>query len=259
MNNKGNAKTVYLVIIAVIATVCIVAGASRHFVNGVRFSVFPFVNIGGHYSNTMDDDETEKYESFDRVSVDVSIGDLSITEGDEYSVSYRYNGVEAPRVSVEDGELKIVQTGKAFAINLQPNMSGRIDITIPKDAVIEDMDIENDLGNIEIDGVSAEDVRINASMGDIKVSNGTFEDMDIDESMGDVDLIGITAKSVKVDNSMGDIKAEGFFNRFTADDSMGDIKVENENDSDDVRIELDTSLGEVKYNGDRSGTHYYSH
>lgn len=250
---------IYLPIITVITIICIMIGTGAFVSNGaVRFfgihlSPFGDSQIGGGKEVLT---EEELNDSFDRIHVDISAGNLMIKEGD---LSARYEGIKtfSPKIKVEDGVLKIVQdpeTKKPFGKN---GNIGNVTICIPAGKELKSIDGKLDFGDLNVEHVTAEKISVNMSAGDLVVKDAGMDELYADLSMGDMTLKDLTLGSATVSMSMGDLEAKGItFQTFNASMSMGDIDLDSAVSLLDASMDISTSMGEVEVNHNDTGNHY---
>lgn len=257
MSNKGSAKVVYLVILGVVATLCIFIGMIIHS-SGTKLILGPGIslNFDKVILKSKGASEQLKFEGFDKISMDIAIGDIEIRQGDDYGVEIEYNGVMEPDVGLRDNVLEITQQSIKLGINLRPDMKCRIKITIPKDALLESVIINDALGDVEIKEVDTKVLEISADLGDVKINDARIEKIDIDSALGNVELRDMKAVAADIDAAMGDIRFEGSFDTLEADAAMGDIRVENSNTDSDVHFDLECALGDIRYNGEEYSRSY---
>lgn len=239
-------KNIYLITITVITALCIIAGTWWHVIKwGMHLvSGLPFL------SEMVGDDDTEStgsnrphqggetYDSFDAISMDISVADLNIQTGDTYSISYDCNRDKlVPKFHLDNGTLVVTQS-KARHINFPGSTKCEITITVPADAILQDMNIDGSVGDMDFSSIRTEKSRFDFSVGDVDLKDSALGECTIDTSTGDIDLENCTFDNLKIDTS------------------VGDVDVITSQDLGDYNITLDTSVGEVSVNGRSHKTHY---
>lgn len=276
-NNNNNGKTVYKIILTIVTVACIITGVVLHVGNwfsGFSTKHWKGVNLGSVDLGEYIDYSTD-VNSFSSLNVNVDIGDITIEEGDTFSITYRYPEKYSPEYSVSNNKLTLTQktpTTINFGVSSDWN-NVYVTITIPSGTKLDVVDLDSSLGDIKINGYEGKSLDITDSLGDIEVKNCSFNNVEIDDSLGNVTLYNVEADEIGTklsmgdmkfdnvnvsgkttcDNSMGDIRFNGKSKELNFDDSMGDIKVEIDCD---WTGKLDTDMGEITVNGNDQGNTY---
>ena len=215
--------------------------------------------------------ETSEYDysghNISDINVDVDLADLNIEYGSEFKVNINdYQKIIEPKVTLNDGKLEITQKN---SVNVRYFKDCQIKIVLPKDTTISsahitasagDIDIDGvnfdtlkidaDAGDIDINEVTANDFVIEADAGDIDVSKSVFETVKVTTDAGAVEMEAVTATSGTFDADMGSIDINGDFEKITASCEMGDIDI-TVPDANKVDFDLDCELGSIKVNGSK--------
>ncbi len=239
-------KNAYLITITIITILCIIAGTWWHVIKwGMNvISGLPFLSemVGDDDTESADNSYShqggETYDSFDAISMDISVTDLNIQTGDKYSISYECNREKlVPKFQLDNGTLVVTQS-KARHMNFTGSTKCEITITVPADAILQDLNIDGSVGDVDFSGIQTEKSNFDLSVGDVDFTDSALGECTIDTSTGDIDLENCTFDNLKIDTSIGDVDV------ITAQD-LGDYN-----------IMLDTSVGEVSVNGRSHKTHY---
>jgi DUF4097 and DUF4098 domain-containing protein YvlB len=121
--------------------------------------------------------------------------------------------------------------------------SSSIDMHIPEGI---DVRMDSDLGDITAEGLKGKTIKLHSSLGDITAQNcsGNF---DLNTALGDISLNDVQGK-ITSNTDMGDITGEKITitEACTLTTSLGDIDVQLTNSLSECRLDLSTSLGNVK-------------
>jgi hypothetical protein len=121
--------------------------------------------------------------------------------------------------------------------------SSSIDMHIPEGI---DVRMDSDLGDIAAEGLKGKTIKLHSSLGDITAQNcsGNF---DLNTALGDISLNDVKGK-ITSNTDMGDITGENITitEACTLTTSLGDIDVQLTNSLSECRLDLSTSLGNVK-------------
>ena len=234
---------------------------------GIIPSVFGKTNVSSQLESTG---------AFDSIVGKLSVGDLHIVTGDGYSVEFKdYPSGKEPSVDIDGGKLRIQSKSSGWSLfSGDFSSDASLIITVPADA-LDKVELELDMGSIEIDGVRTGDLNIEANMGGITVKNCAAEKLDLnadmgsitvdntdfskgsfDADMGAVKITGSSFNSAECDAGMGSIDVDGTFDELEADCGMGSVKVRNSNTN--AKYDLSTDMGSVTVNGTDQGNKYKS-
>lgn len=210
------------------------------------------------------------YQEGDRVYTDLEVGtvfesiviegvsdNVTITRGTDFSLGLWHDRRENVDCQVRDGVLCITGSVKGtLSAGFQP---GEISITIPEVAGFYRIQVETDLGDIYMDGVSVGEVELDTDLGDISVSGGTFDLLDCDSDMGDVSVSSVEAARLKCECDCGNIEVIEFDateTELVAD--LGSVTAIATGSIRDYDLELAVDLGEIKVNGERKKSGSYA-
>ena len=224
----------------------------------------------------MDVTEDElKFDTFDDILVDVSVGNIKIVEGDEYAVKYRLIG--ETEVEVQDNALVVrnndqsntmlgISIGRdGVSLNFTDFFHGfesgdnYVEITVPKTSEnakfniktnvgnchiegmnVASLDVDGDVGRIELVGVTAKDCKIKNAVGNFEAKNSTFADLVANLSTGSVKLLDVKFNTATIDSDTGSINGN----------VLGDEK--------DYSCDFSTDTGKIKVDGKSVGQNYKS-
>ena len=239
-------KTIRIMMAVLVAiTVLAVLFGTAYHVAGPRLS---FSGRGQDYG------ENERY-SFDELSydevtsikIDADVFNLSIRQGEAFSVTYEGASRLKPKVSIDGSELYIRQSNDGFHISNLKQLFGdsgdrkcSLTVTVPSDHTLYGMDVSLDLGSIELEELSMSDLKLEANLGNVELEQVNADAMSIDADMGNVELYDMTFKNME------------------ASVDMGNIEVHSLTDLSGYRIELNADLGGVSCNGSSKGSSYHS-
>lgn len=242
-------KNVYLTILTIITVICIIAGSCYHII-GWGISLAENFNLPFFDDNTnssagkLTDSGNISLDEFTSIQADINVMDLNIINGQSYSISYSSNEKLIPEYKVENNVLKISQPVKKS--NLFGSKKCKVTITVPNQ--LDTIDITADVGEINLEGLSAALLTLKADVGDIDVSDCNLENVELDTDVGDVDVSDCTLENVELGADVGDIDFNNStFLTMNASNGTGDITVSS-SDLSDYQIQLETSIGEVRVN-----------
>nr|WP_315020288.1 DUF4097 family beta strand repeat-containing protein [uncultured Aminipila sp.] len=205
-------------------------------------------------------DSVEINQPVNVIKTKVGLGDIKMIESDQFKVVYTYDkGIGKPDINIADGILTIADKFSKEDVNIQVkkwsslknNKGLEYKIYYPKGTKVKLIEMDNNLGEIDIFGVETETLKLDLDVGDIKLTDVIANNADIDSSLGDIKTQNIQTGTLKLDLDAGDIDVEGSLkgeNRFNTD--MGDIKVQTTLEKDKYALKLNATLGDITVNGD---------
>lgn len=230
-------KNIYLTVIWIVTIFCIIGGSCYHIMGwGERF--WEHFEQGSllrgkayTYNDTLDE--------FDSISLNVDLSEVNIVTGDKYGLSYKCTKNLVPDFKVKDGTLSLIQNSKNPHF---PRRNGNdnciITITVPKEAKLSRISGGCDLGDVEFDGLTVDEIDIECDLGQAVISD-------------------VTASSITCDCNLGNCEiTECSFDNLTVNNDMGNIEVVSKNSLNDYIMDLSVSMGGIEVNGEDYGTHY---
>ena len=100
------------------------------------------------------------------------------------------------------------------------------------------------------------DIDMEVDMGAIELDNCKFNKGEMEADMGEVHLENVSFDSATLTSDMGEVYVSGEFNTLFAECDMGSIEVYFDEKAIGRKIELTADLGSVSVNGMDYGTKY---
>lgn len=214
-------KNTYLIIITLVTVLCIIIGA---FIN-LRFAGRGFAKAKNairksfaedDYDFDIDDDynfdddtivyDSEDLEPFHTVSVQGSVLAVVIERGNSYSISTKYSMKRLkPEYSLNNGRLSVVQKTKRKSV--MGNNNCKVTITVPYGVTLDKLDIDVDVGAIELSGFDVDTCSISTDVGAVALSKLDFKNMKIKSDVGAVSVELIEDVSLYEIDSSSDLGA----------------------------------------------------
>lgn len=192
---------------------------------------------------------------FHEIDVDVSIANVAVTGGEDYTLSISSNstlGGYSLKWEVKDGVLKLRDGGSAGHVNITSwddfkNVFGvnasamDVVVTIPTGPIPKRVLVKTGLGDVFLSGLEVDKkVKAETGLGDIECYEVRVQDeVELETGMGDVTL--------GVDGAYNGVK-------FDLKTGMGTIEAQLNNKEAQWDYETKTGMGTVTVNGDSRGT-----
>jgi hypothetical protein len=208
------------------------------------------------------DDHLHVDTTFNGITAIVLVGDkcdiaVHGNSGKDVTIKYNYH-IDAKGLFSrnKDGQCKLSYEINNSVLTLQVKRSNqsysgistlsetsKIDMHIPEGI---DVRMDSDLGDIAADGLKGSNIKLQSSLGDITAQNCSGN-IDLNTARGDISLNDVQGK-ITSNTDMGDITGEGVTATAACSltTSLGDIDVQLTNSLTECRLDLSTSLGNVK-------------
>lgn len=263
-------RTIYLIVLSVltavtiIASICIRIGRSgfvKNLVNGNVLDMI-FVDNNTYTSDAKMVDGEIALDAFKSIDIEGAVIDFEIIEGDEYKLYTLLPDNMECRAEVKGDKLYITTSGASFRVKKFNDIDFSVKLEVPKETVLEDVNIEVDAGNvelgdilidnlevkldagnIEIEGINFQSLNLSANAGNIEVRNCTAKKSKLTADAGNIEIWNSSIESVEASASMGNLEMHKCeFTDGTIEADLGEIDVEAEFES----IKAHCSLGEIK-------------
>lgn len=192
-----------------------------------------------------------KDSAMNSVSIEDASGDVDITGF----------AAEELDVTVSYGDLTILEASAASAgITLASGASKISDFNAGT------LDFTNSYGSAKFtninsgdftlpDGAISEECNISMSSGDVDINGMYSPQVDIRDAYGDVSCESFWADTAKFDLSSGKLLVQGQINHADIENSYGDVTLKLSGPASDYALDLDTSYGKVKVDGENYEEH----
>lgn len=186
------------------------------------------------FVNLFDDDKeswTLSLQDTRHLEIDVDLGSIIVKKGETSQV--RFVNLDQDHVSVkqEEGKQK-VKVKHPNVWNIEVN--GYIEVTLSEQDIT--LDVETDMGDIEISELRFEKLSVDCALGNIELNEVTTSDCDVDQNAGNVTMSGTFLNRTKVENDMGNIEII-----LSGKESEYRLKVDNDLGN--------TAIGDAHHNG----------
>ena len=192
--------------------------------------------LGGLLGTPQSKDSGAIDETINAIEVDVDCGDVRLSQGENFAVYMEWNlrGFTMD-YKVEDGVLKVESESKSGFLNGVSGWKNEVTITVPSLAGLKKVDLNTNLGDI--------DVTASCVVGDLQLTT----------NLGDIDVDApITATGADLNTDLGDVECKGVLaGELNVKTNLGDADVDLPWEKDRYLWELETSLGELKMDGEK--------
>ena len=179
------------------------------------------------------------------LSLNLSAADLRIKTSDKFSVESNHQYIS---VSLNDGKLCIDETKNVFS-PFYNNVT--VILYVPENLVFDEVQIETDAGEVKIDTLSADVLKLSLGAGETEIKNLSVNSRaDIDGGVGELTIDGGTLRNLELEMGVGELtlksRIEG---KCDLDFGIGEANLTILGSREDYQIELDKGIGEAKLEG----------
>ena len=153
--------------------------------------------------------DSESVASFHSIDIDISLGNIEVLAGDDYTLSVRRSeplGGYEPALEIRDGVLRIRDGDlsqptqvhgwddlkKLFGAN---QLAVDVTITVPDTAALDRISVKTGLGSVLLYGLSAETVTAETGLGDVECHNvWGIGRLELSTGLGDINLGMVEAR-----------------------------------------------------------------
>ena len=226
-----------------------------------------YFNINMTGELTMVTGESEKYNDVKNIDLDVDNLRVEFMQStdENYYIEYSvYDDYVIPKITYDNGTLKVKQEQRSFFINLDltglfANREEYIKIYVPQNAKLNDIDVCTSNGRIDVkQQINVDSIKLDTNNGSINVEDVTCEGkVDIKTSNGAVKCDGTFTDEFNVKTSNGAVTLKGTYKGdVDVKTSNGRIKAEIDGKFSDYNVSLDTSNGSIVVNGEKRSDDY---
>ncbi|MDF2542101.1 MAG: hypothetical protein K0S47_1819 [Herbinix sp.] len=255
--------------------------------NGMRLADVTIFNIGRRYDNSYfdtnrnDNDVTngdnsyngstnedhatytydEKYEDVESLNFEIGYGDITIEEGDEFSIQGKNFYNEEFESYVEDGIWYISQDSSDhgfFGIDIAPEIlfgdykAPVIVITIPNDVSLKECYLDLGAGRLEAEKLTAETGNFSVGAGELVIDQlVVLESSEYDVGTGKLEINEMSAQDIYLDCGVGNVNIKG---RLTGENTVscgiGEVVLDLEGNEDEYSYQIDCGIGSVIINNE---------
>ena len=242
-------KKIYLSVIITITVLCVIIGSIVH-VTGFLVRIGKAADMFSFGKNATKVTETLSEGEFSELDIDLDLGNVVIKSG---SGSVEWSGAEElkPVVSTDNGKLRIKQKDGKFLKGAALNNT----LTVSVPSALKKLDIESDMGNLNVTGISAAKTDLQVAAGNIVLNDAELGDLEAKANAGDIKFDSLSAEKAEFDSNAGNIEGSvtGSFKSLKADTDLGNVTLKLDCARSDLALDLKTDLGNVIVNGDKTG------
>lgn len=204
--------------------------------------------------------KNEELKPFKNIDIEVDVNDIKIIPSDKYEIDLRYqekNTYVEYKVENETFVLKQETYNKNSNYNFNLNKEDRnyINIYVPKDSIIEDINIISDVASVGVDNIIAKNLDIACDVGNVESKDCSIENVQIETDTGNIKVKNLQADFVETYSNIGNtvIQGSSINKRLEGSSDIGNIEVDGKLYG---KTNLSANLGNIEVNIDEDKSLY---
>lgn len=214
--------------------------------NGIVFGISCLSYIfDGNSSEIITEYHSETFTNITKIDVDLKQTKLIIKNGEELKVelSNLRNEVTTKK---KENTLKITEQ-KAWFMNIKE--SGTVTISIPKEDMINVLDIKSGTGKITIDNINITKLDIDEGVGLLEIQKSRFKEVNIEGGTGKLEITNSIIDNLELEAGVGEVNVSSTqINRGKVECGVGKVSMDLLGRMDDYRISIEKGLGSITIN-----------
>lgn len=192
--------------------------------------------------------------AFENIHTKVECGNVQIVKGTAFRITCTYPEKEMPKFEVINGTLEVDQNCKD---NHKGNATHSIVITVPLKEQLQDVTLENVVGNLSIADINAYSCKTTLTTGNIDIQDAQLERCVLTVSTGNICISTLISELCGVSTSTGDITiTDSDVKEYALVNGVGNTTLELNKVTYDYTIDADTNVGNVIVNGEKKKDGY---
>lgn len=226
----------------------------------------------------------ETFSDVKNISINIdNMDNVVLKKGDSFSVKGRNPKINGGlNATTKNGTLNVStnKTSGWFIFNFgflnfwENNEIGNLEITYPENAFLENVDIDIDLGDLQISDLRTDRLSAILDMGSLTLEKSepkklildldlgacnidevSFDNAEIECDKGDVSLFGIDSKGLKLECNMGSVNFEGtLLGKSDLQLDLGSAELTLNQSRTDTSLNISVDLGDVTIDGADKGS-----
>lgn len=184
---------------------------------------------------------------FTSLKIDINAADLEIRTGEKWKLETNHKYITCKE---DDENLEIYGKKSFFASN---SRGIKVVLTIPEETMLEYVDLDIGVGEIFIEELSANSLRMNLDVGDLEAEKlKILHKAEIDSGIGDVSINDSQLFNAGIDLGIGEFNYTGaLMEESSIDYGIGETSLALLGNAEDHQIKLDKGIGEARLNGEK--------
>ncbi len=214
----------------------------------------PWISFGGSGEEVS---RSLELESFRDIDLKCDMEEVEFIESDKFAAELSYDKkLGEPGLSVNNGTLN-VSPGKTrrqdwFKMNIfgRDYVETKVKIYYPKNTAFDKVEVENDMGAVQLKGLTAKTLDIQIDSGDLEMDRVRADKMKLNIDMGNADGTRMNVKGADIQIDTGCAELFGSFaGRTNINCDMGDCILTTELPKESYAIDVESDMGGCTIDG----------
>lgn len=236
-------KQIYLCVLWVVTILIIILIATNK-MTGIHFHVTDgnwdvSTKSDRNYDSKYADKIDETLQKFENIDVNSNVMELTVKPGREFHIYSTYNNQRyMPEFDVKNGTLHVRQN---FPKSHTGNINCKVEITIPENTVLDNIDIKNNVGEINLKNFEAKEIKAETNVGEISVDSLDFNNLKLENNVGEISIHTLESSdkyNIVAKTDVGDVSVDGRSHKRRYEQNNGSRK----------NIKAVANVGEVSIN-----------
>lgn len=242
-------KKIFISVLVVITVICIIGGTTFHILKRFSGSFHLWNWESGAELDHSRVTYSEVLDSFENITIEGSVLDITVKSGNSYSLSYDCVSYLVPDISLENDTLTIIQPAV-------PHFGGsnnycQMTLTVPSKSVLNELYISTDVGDVSVSELTSYSATIQSDVGELDIEKCSFTISDLSADVGDVETSNCSLGEGSAVSDVGDVEIRSCdFTRLNVSADVGDISIDSHGDLSAYQVDLSTDMGAVTVNGE---------
>lgn len=223
-------------------------------IGSLNFKIFSFNTAADDLDNMSTGSASLDKEDVKSIEINWLSGEIEIRKGTSDKVeiseskSYENDSDNAMRWGIDDGELKIYESKKAyqffqfFSFGSQ-SKSKKLTLTLPEDYTLEEININSASADVTAEALKADFLDVEEASGNICIDGFSGTKADINNVSGKLELYQVISDEIEVETVSGECSVSGKIDIIEAKTVSGSLDINTADGS--KKIEANTVSGKV--------------
>ena len=175
------------------------------------------------------------------LEIDLKEVSLYIIKGNSFNVKTNTDKITS---AVINGKLKIKDKSSKYSKNKI------VELTIPENVILNEIDIEVGLGKNNIELLNANNIKLELGSGKMTINNiNAYTNFEVDGGSGEINIKNANVSNMEIDMGVGLTTFEGTLkgnNKIEA--GIGELKINLKDSIDNYRFDVNKAIGSIKVN-----------
>ena len=175
------------------------------------------------------------------LEIDLKKVSLYIIKGNSFNVKTNTDKITS---EVINGELKIKDKSSKYSKNKI------VELTIPENVILNEIDIEVGLGKNNIELLNANNIKLELGAGKTTINNiNAYTNFKVDGGSGEINIMNANVSNMEIDMGVGLTTFEGTLkgnNKIEA--GIGELRINLKDSIDNYRFDVNKAIGSIKVN-----------